>query len=82
MRKLLLLVVGILLMLTAGWISIDRSGDTTSVNIHKNEVKQDTKAAVEQGKELLDRVQSEAKDLIPSEEPDGTAEPPQAEIPE
>jgi hypothetical protein len=70
MRKLLILIVCIVLMVMAGWITINRSGDTTSLSFHKDEVKEDTKAAVEQGKELLDKVESEAKDLIPSKEAD------------
>jgi hypothetical protein len=70
MRKLLIVIIGIVLMVMAGWITIDRSGDTTSVNFHKDEVKKDTNAAVEQGEELLDKVESETKDLVPSRDQD------------
>ena len=56
MRVILILVVVVLLMVMAGWLTIVRNGGRTSINIETQKIERDTERAVERGKEVLHNV--------------------------
>ncbi|QDU49243.1 hypothetical protein [Gimesia panareensis] len=64
---ILLIVVAVVAMVLGGWISFTDSGDSASMTIHKDKMKQDTEAAVEQGEEFLKDTTDEGKQLIDQE---------------
>jgi cytoskeletal protein RodZ len=53
MRALILLVVVILVLALAGWISFSKSPDRSSINLETQQIQQDTDRALESGSNLL-----------------------------
>ena len=41
----------------AGWFTIERQGDRTTIEINKNEIRDDTRNAIVRGRDLLERVE-------------------------
>ncbi|QDV17517.1 hypothetical protein Pan153_21700 [Gimesia panareensis] len=64
---ILLIVVAVVAMVLGGWISFTDSGDSASMTIHKDKMKQDTEAAVEQGEEFLKDTTDKGKQLMDQE---------------
>ena len=64
MRALIVVVVLVLVFALLGWITFSKGPDRASINIESDQIRQDTKQAMESGAELLhkagDKVQSEA----------------------
>jgi hypothetical protein len=56
MRVILILVVIVLLMVMAGWLTFGRNGGRTSINIETQKIERDTERAVDRGKEVLHSV--------------------------
>jgi hypothetical protein len=54
MRAIIALVVIVLLMGLAGWITLGHSPDKTSINLETEEIERDTKNAVENAEDLLE----------------------------
>lgn len=54
-----LLVLGILTVgaFMAGWFTINRDGDRTTIEINKGEIREDARKAIDRGRELLERVE-------------------------
>jgi hypothetical protein len=53
MRALILLVIVILALALAGWISFSKSPDRSSINLETQQIQQDTDRALESGSNLL-----------------------------
>lgn len=60
----ILIIVAVAAMALGGWISFTDSGDSASMTIHKEKMKEDTKAAVEQGEEFLESAADKGENLI------------------
>lgn len=58
MRAILILVVIVLLMAMAGWLTIARNGGRTSINIETQKIERDTERAVDRGKAVLHNADS------------------------
>ncbi len=43
----------------AGWFTIDRDGDRTTIQIDKSEIREDARGALEKGREFIDRREEE-----------------------
>jgi hypothetical protein len=54
MRAIIILALVALLMGLAGWLTIGRSPDKTSINIETEEIQQDTENAVENAEEMIE----------------------------
>lgn len=54
-----LFIIGMLLVgaFMAGWFKINREGDQTTISINRSEIRQDTRKAIDRGREILDRQQ-------------------------
>ena len=52
-----LFIIGMLLVgaFMAGWFKINRNGDHTTIEINRAEIRQDTRKAIDRGREILDR---------------------------
>ena len=52
-----LLIIGMLLVgaFMAGWFQINREGDRTTIEINRNEIRSDTRKAIDRGRDFLDR---------------------------
>ena len=72
MKFLAIIVLAVTAMVFCGWLTFGQGDGTTSVTVDTNEVKSDTKAAVEKGKELIDAVVEEGRDLIGEDQNDDT----------
>ena len=64
MKLLAIIVLAVIAMVFCGWLTFRQTDGSASVTLHKNEVKSDTKAAVEKGEELIDAAVEEGRDLI------------------
>lgn len=56
MKMFLTLIILVMGMALAGWLTFSQSKDEVSVTINKQEVKQDTRKAAEAGSEVLDQL--------------------------
>ncbi|TWT74235.1 hypothetical protein [Allorhodopirellula solitaria] len=54
MRTLLFLGLAIGAAFMANWFTIERDGDSTRIDINKKEIRNDTKQAIDRGREILD----------------------------
>ena len=61
---LILIVAAVVAMVLGGWVTFSDSGDSASMTLHKEKVKQDTEAAVEKGEEFLKDTTDKGKQLI------------------
>ena len=90
MRALLVLAVILLLLFVVGWITVGDSPDRSTINLEKQEIREDTAGMVEQGNEFLDKareaVTSDAATLdaapAPVDPSDPIAAPPLVETDE
>ena len=55
MKLLLALVIVIAIAGFLGWISFKDSGDATTIQIDKKQIKEDTSKAIEKSREAVDR---------------------------
>jgi regulatory protein YycI of two-component signal transduction system YycFG len=53
MRNLFIIALLILGAFLAGWFTVNRDGERTTIEINKSEIRQDTKQVIERGKEFL-----------------------------
>lgn len=53
MRVILGLILVIGLMMFAGWLTVDRDGDSATATFNQQEAEKDTEEALQKGKELL-----------------------------
>lgn len=60
-------IAAVIAMVLGGWISFTDSGESARMTIHKEKMKQDTEAAVEQGEEFLENTADKGKQLIDQE---------------
>jgi hypothetical protein len=72
MKKLLILVILVVAMAAAGWITLTLTTNRASVNIETQEIKSDTRQMIKEGKELLEESRKSTGDL--SREPTDTME--------
>jgi hypothetical protein len=61
MRALIILLAVVLLLALVGWISFSKGPDRSSVNIETNQIRTDTKKAMQSGAELLHKAGDELK---------------------
>lgn len=56
-----LMVLGMLLVgaSMAGWFTVNRQGDRTTIEIDREEIRDDARSALSRGRELLNRVESD-----------------------
>lgn len=59
MRTLLLLGLAVGGAFMAGWFTIERDGDKTRIEINKTEIRQDTRQAIDKGRDLLEKREQE-----------------------
>ncbi|WP_144059589.1 hypothetical protein [Rhodopirellula sallentina] len=59
MRTLLLLGLAVGGAFMAGWFTIERDGDKTRIEINKNEIRQDTRQAIDKGRDMLEKREQE-----------------------
>ena len=59
MRNLLVLGLMIGGAFMAGWFTIDREGDRTTIEIDRSEIRGDARKAIDKGRELLDQRERE-----------------------
>ena len=52
-----LIIIGMLLMAAfmAGWFTVDRNGETTTIEINREEIREDAGKLIRRGREFLDR---------------------------
>ena len=52
-----LFIIGMLVAgaFMAGWFQINREGDRTTIEINRNEIRSDTRRAIDRGRDFLDR---------------------------
>ncbi|QDV68460.1 hypothetical protein Poly24_21690 [Rosistilla carotiformis] len=62
MRNIFILGILVVAAFMAGWFTIDRDGEQTTIKINRDEIRQDAKVAIERGKEYLDR-----QNLVPGD---------------
>ena len=59
MRTILLLALAVGGAFAAGWFTIQRDGDRTLIEINKTEIRNDTRQAIDKGREMLDKREQE-----------------------
>jgi hypothetical protein len=75
MRALLILVLIVVLMAMGGWLVFTFQGNSASVEVQTEKIKQDTSQAVQSTKEMLNRVEDsidkaiDGQQVPPSEQP-------------
>jgi len=59
-----LFIIGMLLVAAfmAGWFKIQRDGERTTIEINRTEIRNDTRTAIDRGREFLDRRDQEYAD--------------------
>jgi hypothetical protein len=55
MRNLILIAMVVGGAFAAGWFTINREGDRTTIEFNRAEIRQDTRRAIDKGREILDR---------------------------
>ncbi|MEM9828241.1 MAG: hypothetical protein AAF958_16745 [Planctomycetota bacterium] len=63
MRNLLVIAALGVAAFMAGWFQIHREGDETTIRINRKEIRSDARAAIDRGKEILDRRDQESSRL-------------------
>ena len=53
MRNLIIIALLLVGAFMAGWFNVNRDGDRTTIEINRNEIRSDTRDAIEKGRELL-----------------------------
>jgi hypothetical protein len=76
MRTIIILILLALLLILAGWITLGRSPERTSINIETDEIRRDTENAVQA---VEDTIQSGTR-AITGEDAEGNAATPSWEI--
>ncbi len=59
MRNFLIIGMMLIGMFMAGWFTINRQGDRTTIEINRSEIRDDTRKAIQRGREYLDREQQQ-----------------------
>ncbi len=62
MRNLFIIGVMVGGAFMAGWFTINREGDRTTIEINRGEIRNDTRNAIDRGREFLDRQQQQNQD--------------------
>ena len=60
---LVFMVAGIGLAIWAGWLGFSGSQDKSSIDINTQEIKDDTRKAIDAGKDLFEKAKDEAKEI-------------------
>ncbi|QDV49781.1 hypothetical protein Enr17x_18020 [Gimesia fumaroli] len=61
---IILIIVAVVAMVLGGWVSFADLDESSTITIHKDEVKKDTESALEKGESLLDDATQQSRDLI------------------
>ena len=66
-------VIGVLLLIAflAGWFTVDRDQEGTTIRINRDEIRQDARQAIDRGREFLDREGHPISDPHIARQPDG-----------
>ena len=59
MRTIILLALAVGGAFAAGWFTIERDGDRTRIEINKTEIRNDTRQAIDKGRDILDQREQE-----------------------
>jgi len=63
--KVIAIIVAVVLGMTfVGWLTFDRSDDGASATIRTEEIRKDTKTAVQEGEQLLDEAVEKGKQAL------------------
>ena len=65
MRGLILLLAVVLLLALVGWISFSAGPDRASINLEKQEIKQDTREILDAGEQAIDQAREEVNHTEP-----------------
>ncbi len=57
MRNLFIMGMLTVAAFMAGWFTINREGDRTTIEINKSEIREDARKAIDRGRDLLERVE-------------------------
>ena len=57
MRAILILIIIGLLMIFAGWLTIVKTGDQTSINIETRKIERATEQAIDRGRDAIQNVE-------------------------
>ena len=59
MRNLLIIAALLVVAFMAGWFTVHRDGEHTTIRFNRDEIRQDTRAAIAKGRDFIDRAQQE-----------------------
>lgn len=66
MRTIFILGLLIGIAFLAGWFTIDRQAELTTIQINKSEIREDAKKAIERGREYLERQEEQTSSPTPT----------------
>lgn len=75
LRTILVISIVVILMAFFGWLKFSDSNDQATIILDKQEVKEDTKKAVEKAKEVSEDIQEKAKEALDDVDNPAPAEP-------
>ena len=78
MKGLLILAAVVLLAALLGWLSFGNSDDSATMTIDKQEVRQDTEAAVEKAKEVAEEAKQKIQEAVGEDQPADSPDEPAA----
>ncbi len=65
MRNLIVIAMLLVAASMAGWFKIHRDGDRTTIEINKDEIRQDTRGVIDRGREILHQQEGHSTALSP-----------------
>jgi uncharacterized protein YxeA len=64
MKFVIALVVAVVLMAVAGWLTFSDSKDRATINVETQEMKEDTREAVRKGKEFSEKAGEKTREIL------------------
>jgi Asp-tRNA(Asn)/Glu-tRNA(Gln) amidotransferase B subunit len=64
MKWLIAIVIAVILMALAGWLTFSKSGDRAAINVETRQIKEDAGKAVEKGKEFSEDAGRKGRELL------------------
>ncbi|QDT41677.1 hypothetical protein Pan241w_17400 [Gimesia alba] len=61
---IILIIVAVVAMVLGEWVSFADLNESSTITIHKDEVKKDTESALEKGEALIEDATQQGRDLI------------------
>ncbi|MCG8649016.1 MAG: hypothetical protein MI861_04240 [Pirellulales bacterium] len=61
MRNLIIIAVLLFAASMAGWFTVNREGDRTTIEINRNEIREDARRAIDRGREFLEQNDRQAQ---------------------